>query len=63
MKLKNILDDIPSPKVEKATTDNQRMLATSGKHIKDVVIGGVKGKNIPAKYDPELRIFYPLFKA
>jgi hypothetical protein len=62
MSLKDVLKQIPEPK-ETASLADDRMIAISGKNIKNVVLGSVNDpKTIPARFDPETRVFYPLFK-
>lgn len=62
MTLKNVLEQIPDKK-ETASLQDDRMAAISGHNIKDVIIGSVNDpKVIPARFDPETRIFYPVFR-
>lgn len=62
-KLRDILDAIPDTKPETANTlSDQRKSVMAGKDMRSVLIGSVNGKQIPAKFDPQTRIFYPLFK-
>ena len=64
MALKDILTQLPEkdPKETASSLNEQRQAAISGKNIRQVVLGSVGGKTLPARYDPDTRVFYPIFK-
>lgn len=64
MALKDVLSQLPEKEQKEtaATLREERQAAISGKNIRQVVLGSVGGKTIPARYDPDTRVFYPIFK-
>lgn len=60
--LKDVLKQIPDKEKETASLKDERLAAIHGKNVKSVILGSVNDpKPIPARYDPETRIFYPVF--